>query len=50
MKIKQWYKRNFCVLLPAFNGDTINTLNCRSLWKDEKGRLYRCKSLIDVTF
>lgn len=27
-------------------GDEINHLNCRSLWKDEKGRLYKVKQLL----
>lgn len=60
MNIKRWYKRNFCILsteeckemnlLPAFNiyGDAINMLNCRSLWKDDQGKLYRCKDLIPI--
>ncbi len=57
--IKLWTKRNFSILsteeckslklIPAFNiyGDTINLMNCRSIWKDEMGRLYRCKNLIN---
>lgn len=56
--IKRWYKRNYCILsieecekmslIPSFNlyGDAVNMFNCRSFWKDEKGRLYRCKALI----
>lgn len=27
------------------HGDPINWFNCRSLWKDSKGRLYRVKHL-----
>ena len=58
MNIKRWYKRNFCILtmkecmemnlIHSFNlyGDGINMFNCRSFWKDEKGRLYRCENLI----
>lgn len=58
MNIKRWYKRNFCILsieeciemnlTPSFNvyGDGINMFNCRSFWKDEKGRLYPCEHLI----
>ena len=56
-KIKLWYYRNFCILseeeaveiglTPVRNvyGDEILHWNCRSLWKDEKGRIYRIKSL-----
>lgn len=27
-------------------GDGINYLNCRSIWKDSKGRKYRVSSLV----
>lgn len=27
------------------HGDEINHLNCRSIWADKKGRIYRVKSL-----
>lgn len=60
MNVKTWFKRNFCILsieeckemnlIPSFNlyGDAINMFNCRSFWKDEKGKLYRCKDLIPI--
>ncbi len=27
-------------------GDEINMLNCRSIWKDNKGRYYRVEQLV----
>jgi|LakMenE01Jun11ns_1017448.scaffolds.fasta_scaffold9925806_2 hypothetical protein len=58
MNIIKWYKRVFRILtieeckelglVHSHNiyGDSINHLNCRSIWKDEKDRTYRCESLI----
>ena len=55
--IKKWYKRNFCTLnlkeCELFNltfyfnvyGDHINVLDCRSIWKDSKGKIYKCEEL-----
>jgi hypothetical protein len=48
-----WYVRNFgrvkikqinewnLVFVRNIHGDQINHLDCRSLWKDAKGRVYR---------
>jgi hypothetical protein len=55
--IKKWYARNFQVIsldkavawklthVRNINGDEVNVLDCRSIWKDNKGRLYRVKVL-----
>ena len=55
--IKSMYKRGFCVLSideckrlglqfkRNLYGDEINHLNCRSIWEDGQGRIYRCKQL-----
>jgi hypothetical protein len=52
-ELKLFYYRNFKVLTKAqalefdldfrYNlyGDEINLWNCRSIWKDHKGRIYR---------
>lgn len=52
-----WYYRTFCTISKSkatklgltfhrnVYGDAINHLNCRSLWKDSKGRQYRVESL-----
>ena len=57
--MKAWIERNFKVIslerakdlgLVFFRnvyGDEINHINCRSIWKDSKGRTYRVKSLYD---
>jgi len=55
--ITKWYARLFKVIsnekaeewgLTHFEniyGDAINHLNCRSIWKDNKGRSYRVEQL-----
>ncbi len=55
--IKLWWYRNFEVITLAkakelglhfyrnVFGDEIVALNCRSLWKDNKGRCYRIDEL-----
>lgn len=52
-----WYLRWFCIIDKSkakqlgldfyrnIYGDEINYLNCRSLWKDSKGRLYKVAQL-----
>jgi hypothetical protein len=57
MNIIKWFKRVFRILTIEeckelglefshnVHGDNINNLNCRSIWKDEKGRTYKCGSL-----
>ncbi|AGO47637.1 hypothetical protein Phi17218_104 [Cellulophaga phage phi17:2_18] len=54
---KEWLVRNFVVLTTeqakekglkfTFNvyGDKINTLNCRSVWENNKGKRYRVQEL-----
>lgn len=56
MNIIEWFKRKFTILTTEeckelklrfvhnVYGDSINYLNCRSVWQDEKGRIYKCKS------
>lgn len=56
MMLTRWVVRNFKVisikeaeelgLVFSSNvfGDKINTLNCRSLWFDHRGRMYRVKT------
>lgn len=56
-RIKMWYSRWFKVIKReqaiewgltyqrSIYGDEINALNCRSIWTDKKGRLYRVQSL-----
>lgn len=56
-EIKLWYYRHFKIITlkqcydfnlvfeTNFYGDEINYLNCRSVWADSKGRLYRCEEL-----
>jgi hypothetical protein len=56
-KIKLWFKKEFgvltldeCILLDLefchnVFGDAIKLLNCRSIWRDETGKSYRCKEL-----
>jgi hypothetical protein len=55
--IKIWWLRGFCVIsnqqakelglkhMCNIYGDEINKLECRSLWQDEKERVYRVKNL-----
>lgn len=57
-KIKFWFKKEFGVLTideckklnlthcHNIYGDYINHINCRSIWRDEKGKSYRCESLL----
>lgn len=57
--MKEWFIRNFCVVdlqyakekglvfVKNIYGDSINHLNCRSIWKDSKGRKYRVSELWD---
>jgi len=61
-KIKLWYYRYFKIITLKqcydFNlyfdsniyGDEINYLNCRSVWEDSKGRLYRCEKLFETNY
>lgn len=56
-KIKFWFKKEFGILtideceklglIHCHNvyGDFINRMNCRSIWRDKKGKSYRCCSL-----
>lgn len=56
-EIKRWFERNFKVITQKranelglswvrnIYGDEINHKNCRSIWKDKKGRQYRVKQL-----
>jgi hypothetical protein len=56
-QIKKWWARNFSVItikqanewglihIRNIYGDSINSLNCRSIWKDSKGRKYRVREL-----
>lgn len=55
--IKNWYTRWFKVIdketvkelelihVENIYGDAINHLNCRSIWKDKRGRIYRANFL-----
>lgn len=55
--MKNWYIRNFCIIpntkaiemglthIENIYGDEINKLNCRSLWEDYCGRIYRVEDL-----
>lgn len=55
--MNEWYIRTFCVIdtdqakekeltfVRNIYGDEINHLNCRSIWKDSKGRTYRVSEL-----
>lgn len=55
----EWWIRTFCVITKVqaekrglvlvcnFYGDEINHINCRSLWRDDKRRLYRVRELGD---
>jgi hypothetical protein len=56
-KLKMWYSRWFKVIdreqaikwglsyQRSIYGDEINTRNCRSIWMDKNGNLYRVESL-----
>ena len=56
-KLKMWYARWFKVIereqaieweltyQRGIYGDEINHINCRSIWTDKLGRLYRVRSL-----
>lgn len=58
-KIKFWFKKEFGVLsieeckylnlefCHNIYGDAINHFNCRSIWRNSKGKSFRCKSLIE---
>lgn len=60
-KIKMWYARWFKVIereqaiewgltyQRGVYGDEINHINCRSIWTDKLGRLYRVRSLYSIT-
>ena len=55
--MKEWFIRTFCVISKAqaeernlsfvgnVYGDEINLLNCRSIWRDSKNRMYRVREL-----
>lgn len=55
--IKLWFKKEFGILTIEecknlnlsfchnIYGDEINHINCRSIWRGEKGKSYRCHSL-----
>ena len=61
-KVKVWFKRNFgrftlkeCEDLGLrwfknIHGDAINQFNCRSIWLDDKNRIYRCDELCDIEY
>jgi hypothetical protein len=58
--MKKWFYRTFKVitteqavewkLIHRYNiyGDLINQINCRSVWADSNGRLYRVKELFNT--
>lgn len=60
-QFKKWWARNFKVIsikqakewnlihVTDIFGDAINHLNCRSIWKDSKGKRYRVKQLYLIT-
>ena len=55
--VKLWFKKEFGILTIEecknlnlsfchnIYGDEINYINCRSIWRDEKDKSYRCNSL-----
>jgi len=55
--MKNWFLRTFRIIsekkanelnlthVENIHGDGINCLNCRSIWKDDKGRAYRVSTL-----
>jgi hypothetical protein len=58
-KLRLWFKKEFgvltmdeCIKLGLefchnIYGDEINHINCRSIWRDKKGKSYRCESLVN---
>jgi hypothetical protein len=58
-KIKFWYKKEFGILsvdeceklglefCHNIYSDSINIYGCRSIWRDKKGKSYKCESLIN---
>jgi hypothetical protein len=58
-KVKMWFKKEFGVLTKKecfeldlifchnIYGDETNHLNCRSIWRDSKGKSYRCDELFN---
>ena len=58
-KILFWFKKNFGVLseeecrklkLEFYHnlyGESIEVKHCKSIWRDVKGKEYRCKSIIN---
>ena len=44
INIKEAKKRNFIFYRNVY-GDEINHINCRSLWLDQKNRLWRVEQL-----
>lgn len=59
-KFRKWWLRNFKVIptikeaielgltfSSSVHGDSINRLNCRSIWVDFKGREYRVAELVN---
>ena len=60
--LREWDKRMFQVIsryeaeskglthIRDIHGDEINYLNCRSLWKDSRGRIYRVKHLKNYNY
>lgn len=56
--IRLWFKKEFGILTIEeckkldlthchnIYGDRINHLNCRSIWRNEKGKSFRCHSLM----
>ena len=58
-KIKFWFKKEFGILTIEeckklnlthchnIYGDSINKLDCRSIWRNEKGKSFRCESIFD---
>ena len=57
-EINLWFLRMFCIVTPIqirkyglkhhsnIYGDGINHWNCRSIWKDDKGRVYKSDVLL----
>lgn len=55
-----WFKKEFGVLTIEeclslglefshnIYGDSINLMNCRSVWRNSKGKSYRCDSLYEM--
>lgn len=61
-RLMLWFKKEFGILTLEeckelnlefshnIYGDNINHLNCRSIWRNEKGKSYRCESLEEQMF